>query len=236
MLIFFAFFGWEAFTHLSAEFRDPRRDVPRSTLLAVFLIAVLLVGVAVATVGTGTYGAAAVNRTVVARLIADPLGTTAGWLAAAALLIALATVNAVIAATSRLGYALARDGAFPRAFHRLSRQLIPATSVIFIGCYACAAVGVSYPAGWGAEDLLVVPNSLIIMTYVAGTAAGVRLLAGVHRFLAALATALCAALLPFAGISLLIPAAVTIAALAYRRLLGRRSGHNRARPQGTASE
>ena len=26
--IFFAFFGWEAITHLSAEFRDPARDVP----------------------------------------------------------------------------------------------------------------------------------------------------------------------------------------------------------------
>ena len=31
LLIFFAFFGWEAIAHLSAEFRDPRRDVVRAT-------------------------------------------------------------------------------------------------------------------------------------------------------------------------------------------------------------
>lgn len=28
--VFFAFFGWEAITRLSAEFKDPARDVPRS--------------------------------------------------------------------------------------------------------------------------------------------------------------------------------------------------------------
>ena len=35
VLLFFAFFGWEAITHLSAEFRDPTRDVPRATLISV---------------------------------------------------------------------------------------------------------------------------------------------------------------------------------------------------------
>ena len=62
VLIFFAVFGWEAIARLSAEFRDPSRDVPRSTLLSVGLITLLYVGVAAATVGTATYGAPDVNR------------------------------------------------------------------------------------------------------------------------------------------------------------------------------
>jgi amino acid efflux transporter len=41
VLIFFAVFGWEAIAQLSAEFRDPERDVPRSTLLSVGLIMLL---------------------------------------------------------------------------------------------------------------------------------------------------------------------------------------------------
>src|SRR5204862_5434049 len=57
-LIFFAAFGWEAIAQLSAEFRDPRRDVLRATAISVAIVTALYVGVAVATIGTGTYGAA----------------------------------------------------------------------------------------------------------------------------------------------------------------------------------
>lgn len=53
--IFFAFFGWEAICHLSAEFKNPARAVPRSTAMSVALITLLYVGIAVVTVGTGTF-------------------------------------------------------------------------------------------------------------------------------------------------------------------------------------
>jgi amino acid efflux transporter len=114
VLIFFAVFGWEAIARLSAEFRDPSRDVPRSTLLSVGLITLLYVGVAAATVGTATYGAPDVNRVAVALLLGNGIGIGAGTIAASmAVLISLATANAYVAATARLGYALARDRAFP---------------------------------------------------------------------------------------------------------------------------
>jgi amino acid transporter len=38
LLLFFACFGWEAVAHLSAEFKDPRRDVPRATFIAVGVV------------------------------------------------------------------------------------------------------------------------------------------------------------------------------------------------------
>jgi hypothetical protein len=47
-------------------------------------------------------------------------------------------------------------------------------------------------------------------------AAGVRLLAGPARLLAAVAALLCLAIIPFAGGSLLLPAALALAALSYR--------------------
>src|SRR5206468_7328923 len=62
LLLFFAFFGWEAITHLSAEFRDPARDVPRATLISVGLVTTIYVGVSLAVVGTGTYGEPDLNR------------------------------------------------------------------------------------------------------------------------------------------------------------------------------
>ena len=218
VLIFFAFFGWEAICHLSAEFHDPARDVVRSTLISVGVITVLFLGVAVATIGTGTYGSEEVDRTAVARLLADPLGTGVGVVAAGiAVLIALGTANAFVAATSRLAYALARDGMFPGRLGRVTPDGVPLPAVLAVGGYATACLVVATAAGWGAEDILVVPNALVIVVYLTGTAAGVRLLHGVRRVAAVIGSLLCLALLPFAGPGLVIPVLVAGAALLYRR-------------------
>ena len=216
VLLFFAFFGWEAIAQLAAEFRDPARDVPRSTAWSVAVVTVLYGGVAVATVATGTYGSPAVDRVAVGRLLADGLGLGAATVVGVmALLIALGTANAFVAATSRLGYALARDGAFPAALVALDARGVPGRAVATVGLYAGAGLILSYAAGWGAEHLLIVPNSLGLSTYVLGTAAGIRLLAGRARLWAAVSLLLCLAALPFAGASLALPAGVAVAALAY---------------------
>lgn len=218
VVIFFAFFGWEAITHLSEEFRDPARDVPRSTMISVGIITVLYVGVAVATIGTGTYGSDEVNRTVIARLLVGGFGGPVGTMTAIiAVLISLGTANAFVAATSRLGYALARDGAFPAPLARVNDQGVPAVAVLTVGGYAGLGVLVGFFAHWGPETLLVVPNSLVIITFLAAMAAGVRLLRGKDRVLAVIGMTLCAVLVPFSGVMVVIPVAIAVLALAYRR-------------------
>jgi amino acid efflux transporter len=221
VLLIFAVFGWEAIAQLSAEFENPERDVPRSTFLSVGVIAVLYVGVAVAVVGTSTYGGPTVNRVAVASLLGNAMGARVGAVASfMALVITLATINAYVAATSRLGYALARDGAFPGWLAALNKGGVPVCAVLAVGGYAACGMLLSYVVGWGPEDLLAVPTSLGLATYVVGTAAGVRLLAGRSRLLAAAAFLMCLAMLPFAGIFVLLPIAVALAALLYRRLAG----------------
>lgn len=225
VLIFFAFFGWEAIAHLSEEFRDPERDVPRSTALSVGVITLVYVGVVVATIGTGTYGSDETNRTVIARLLSDGAGSSAGQLTAViALLLALGTVNAFIATTSRLGYALARDGVFPAPLAKVTRDGVPLLAVLAVGGYAGVGLAVTYFAGWGPETLLVVPNSLVIVTYIVGMAAGVRLLPGKQRWMALFAGLLCLALVPFSGGVFVIPVTVAVLALAYHRWLRRPTG------------
>jgi amino acid efflux transporter len=219
ILLFVAFFGWEAITHLSAEFRDPARDVPRATFLAVFLVTAIYLGVAFAVVSTGTYGDPELDRVAVARVLSDSLGVGAEAVAAiAAVVITLGTTNAIIAATSRLGYALGRDGALPRALGRLDRRGVPEIAVAAVGTLAFGGLGLAYAEGWGAEKLLVVPNSLIMASYVIAMAAGTRLLEGRARGLALVGLLLCAAVAPFAGVSLVLPLSVGTAALVYKRL------------------
>ncbi|WP_305787960.1 APC family permease [Symbioplanes lichenis] len=217
VVIFFAFFGWEAITHLSEEFQDPARDVPRSTVISVALITALFAGVAVVTVGTGTYGTDELNRTVIARLLGGSSSSTVGALASTiALLIAVGTANAFVAATSRLGYALGRDRVFPRVFAAVSDRGVPLVSVLVVGGYAGACLLVSYLLDWGPELLLKVPTSLVILTYIAAMVAGVRLLSGARRIVAGAAALLCLVLLPFAGVALAIPVIVALLALTYR--------------------
>lgn len=219
VILFFAFFGWEAITHLSEEFRDPARNVPRSTFISVGLITVLFVGVSVVTIGTGTYGTDDLNRTVIARLLAGSSNSAVGAVAATiALLIALGTANAFIAATSRLGYALARDRVFPQPLAKLDGRGVPLVSVLVVGGYAIACLLVDYLPGWGPEQILVVPTSLVILTYIVAMLSGIRLLTGTRRVLAMVAALLCTALLPFAGVALVIPGVVVVLALTYLRL------------------
>ncbi|WP_166459289.1 APC family permease [Amycolatopsis pithecellobii] len=232
LLIFFAFFGWEAIAHLSEEFRDPARDVQRATILSVGLITLLFVGVVVATIGTGTYGSDDVNRTVIARLMSNGAGNAVGMLTAVlALLISLGTVNAFIATTSRLGYALARDGVFPAPLAKVDSGGVPRAAVLGVGAFAGVALLITYVANWGPETLLVVPNSLVIVTYVIGMAAGARLLSGVPRVLALFSAVLCLALLPFSGATIGVPVVVAALAIAYRRWLGRPGPDSMARTQ-----
>jgi amino acid efflux transporter len=219
VVLFFGFFGWEAITHLSSEFRDPARDVPRATFLSVILVTVIYLGVAFSVVATRTYGTTQLDRVAVAHVLADSFGINAKLVAAgAAVLITLGTANAFVAATSRLGYALARDRSLPRPLARLAHRGVPSTSIVIVGSIAGIGLLLAYLRHWGAEAFLVIPTSLVIVVYVVGMAAGVRLLARRARLIAIVATACCAGLLPFAGISLLIPITVAIAALTYRAL------------------
>jgi amino acid efflux transporter len=218
VLLFFAFFGWEAITHLSAEFRDPARDVRRATVLAAALVTAIYLGVAFAVVGTGTYGGDELDRVAVAHVLGATLGVGATWVAAAtALIITLGTTNAFVAATSRLGYALGRDGALPAQMAHVSRRYVPDVSIGVVGAIALGGLVLAYFEGWGAEAFLVVPNSLVIIVYIVAMAAGIRLLAGVAQVVAAAAALLCLAILPFVGLPLTIPLGVAAAALLYTK-------------------
>lgn len=222
VVIFFAFFGWEAICHLSAEFRDPAHAVPRSTAMSVGLITLLYVGIAVVTVGTRTYGDSEANTTSIARILGSSIGHAAGEFASViALLLCLGTANAFVASTSRLGYALSRDGVFPAPLTRLTTRQVPRTSVLVVGSWATTCLLLSYAANWDAETLLVIPDSLVIIVYLVTMASAIRLFRGTKRLLAVVATLMCCALVPFAGVVLVIPAGVAVIALLYRARYGR---------------
>ncbi|MDC7339738.1 amino acid permease [Streptomyces lydicus] len=113
-VLFFAFAGWEAASHLSGEFADPARDLPRVTRRTLAVITVLYLGLAVTTIGA-LGPAAARTDTPLTELLARSAGSAARPVAAAAaLFLTFGAVNSYLAGASRLGAALGRDGAAPR--------------------------------------------------------------------------------------------------------------------------
>jgi amino acid efflux transporter len=221
VMVFFSCFGWEAITHLSAEFRDPARDAVRATLFAVGVVTMVYLAVAVAVVGTGSYGRPEQDRVAVVALLGGADARAIG--ATAALLITTGTVNAFVAATSRLGYAL-----FPR-LGRVSSRGVPAAAVAAVGGIAGTALALAVWRGWGAEAYVVLPSSMGLTVYVVGCLAGVRLLRGWARLAAAVSALACAAIIPFAGRAIWAQLGIAVAALAWSLHRRHRAGPSPAR-------
>jgi amino acid efflux transporter len=101
--------------------------------------------------------------------------------------------------------------------------------VLLIGLFAEAGLLVSWLLGLDANFWLALPNTLVLLTYILGMAAGARLLAGRARALAVVSLLLCLVALPFAGVSLWPALLIALAALAYRWSRARR----RKQPQAS---
>ncbi|MFW5416386.1 amino acid permease [Nocardiopsis sp. CNT-189] len=220
--LFFAFAGWEAASHLSGEFADPGRDLPRVTLWTVAIVGVLYLGLALATVGVlGAEGAR--SQVPLLLLMEEAFGPVALALTSgAALLLTFGAINAYIASGARLGAALGRDGGFPRWFDDGTRAGdVPRRSLgVLAGC--CAVLGAATAAfGTDLDALLRGTASCLAAVTVTGTAAAVRLLPGRPlRACAVAASLLVGAVLLFTGALMALPLLLGACALLYVRFGG----------------
>lgn len=220
-LLVWCFVGWEAVTHLTAEFRHPARDVPRATTAAVVVVGLLYLTVAFATVTVLGPGAARTEAPL-GELMATGLGGNARVLAAAAALpLTLGVLNAYYAGAAKLGAALARDGALPGALARGSvAGEVPRRSLSLLSGLALAAVLLVVAFDVGVEPLVFLTTGLFVVVYAVGVAAAVRLLPrrSAARGAAKVALVVVAVLLVTYGPYLVWPLLVTGAALLYLRL------------------
>ncbi|APR39881.1 APC family permease [Paraburkholderia sp. SOS3] len=217
-LLVWSFAGWEAITHLAAEFRHPARDLPLATGIAVCVVGVLYMGVATASVLV--LGAAAgKSGAPLAELLATGLGGKVQVLAAAAaLLLTLGTMNAYFAGAAKLGAALGRDGALPAWFAAGSRAGdVPRRSLLVVAVLALIALCASVIAGVGPRPLVLLTTGSFVTVYALGTAAALRLLPkrSWARRCACVALVAVAALFAATGWYLLWPLAITGCALLY---------------------
>lgn len=228
VLLFFAFSGWEAIAPLAAEFRRPRHDIPRATVLAVALVSVLYLALAAATIGAHVYGKPELDSVSVALLFSSSLGgglgASAGVIAAViAVIVCLGTINAFIAGAARLAYGLAHERSAPVWLGKLDAHGVPTPGVWLIGVFAGCGIALTYFTNLSLDFWLALPNTLVLLTYILGMAAGVRLLRGAGRILAVATLIMCLAVLPFTGLALGPALLIALAAMGYRWLRLRRA-------------
>ncbi|MGV4988764.1 APC family permease [Streptomyces sp. NRAIS4] len=231
-LLVWSFAGWEAITHLAADFRRPARDLPRAAAVAVAVVGLLYLAVAVTSVLV-LGPAAGTSDAPLAELLALGIGGTVHVLAAAAaLLLTLGTMNAYFAGAAKLGAALGRDGALPAWLARGgSVGEVPRRSLAVVSGLSGLALAATAVVDVGPQPLVLLTTGSFVSVYALGTAAALRLLprGSLPHRCALLALVAVAALLVMTGWYLLWPLVVTAGALCYLRR--RRSTHP-VRPDG----
>lgn len=232
-VLFYAFSGWEAVSHLSAEFADARRHLRRVTVSTLIMIAVLYIGLAAVT--TGVLGAQnAASEVPLMLLLEDRIGSSGRIVTATAgVLLTFGAINAYIAGGARLGAALARDGALPRWLDTgtLAGQ-VPRRSlaVLAVLCALLAVVTVVYSIEL--DTLMRITSVCLAAVTMAGVMAAVKLIPrGALWWCAIISSVFIAVVLMFCGVLILVPIALAIASMISFHILGA----NRSRAVGVAT-
>ncbi|WP_459502976.1 APC family permease [Bacillus sp. C1] len=219
LFIFWSFFGWEAISSLAPEFKSPRkRNIIFSTGIAIVIIGFLYIGIAASVIGTKSYSIGFDNSTALVIVIKNTLGDQFAWLVGlVAFIICLGTTNAFIASMSRLGYSLGKEGFAPNYLRGLSKKShTPTNALIIVGFIAIIGLFISFFFHVSIDQLVLIPNSLGIVTYIVGTAAGIKLIKNrVGKISSALAFTCCVMVYPFIGDVIAIPIVVALICLTY---------------------
>nr|WP_319537757.1 amino acid permease [uncultured Methanospirillum sp.] len=220
-LIFWCFLGWEAISHVTEEFEDPRRDVLKGTIIASVLISILYLATVGAVIGTHSYGPG-ISEVSLIHLIGIAAGQNGMFITGfVTLFITIAPSIAYIGAASRLAYTLAQNGSAPQRLSLLSRRYsTPVGGLLFLMvCFA--VILLVYSTGIvSLATLIQIPNATFILTYLGGSAAGLVLLkeSGLGRIVSGISFLLTGAILFFVGWAIVWPVLVTIAWWIYRTI------------------
>lgn len=176
-VIFWCFIGWEAISHISGEFENPKRDAVLGTLIAAVIISSLYFLTAFVVIGTHSYGPALSDVSLM-HIITTSFGQSGAFIAGlAALFICMAPAIAYIGAASRLAYSLATNGFAPKFMARRSEKFqTPLGGLLFLsGCFTILILVFSTRIVT-LSTVIQIPSGSFILTYIGGCAAGIFLL------------------------------------------------------------
>ncbi|MDP3208730.1 MAG: amino acid permease, partial [Rhodoglobus sp.] len=212
-LFVWAFAGWEAVTHIAAEFRNPRRTIPLATAIAIVVVGVSYLALQFVTVGVESNR----SRVPLIDLVAVSVpGVGPIVVAIIAAVVAVGVLNAYVPAFGNLAASLGRDGHLPRWFAKgaepgqVPRRALALVAVVELGYFALFTW-----RGFELTPFILIHTSCMVAVYAVGMVAAVRLLSKFSAgwWMAVTSVVLVAGLLVLAGPNLLVPGALAVVAL-----------------------
>ncbi|MEU9101626.1 amino acid permease [Streptomyces sp. NPDC048361] len=226
LICFFGFIGWENAAPIAEEVRDPARTFPRGILCAVCVVGVLYFAMALTVALTLPADQnTAEGLTGFTRLLRIATGAdhaTSGYLVASVLLVL--TTNAWCLGTSRVVFALAREGIVPRGLSRVSpRTGTPSRAVLALVPGYSLTLGLLVATDSNESVLIKASSAAYLLVFLLAFLSAVRLVrTGPMRWTNYLVTAVTVLMLPFMGVSIGYAAGMfAVAALGEFWLTGR---------------
>jgi APA family basic amino acid/polyamine antiporter len=218
--IFFAYAGFARVAIVADEIDEPRKNVPRATLMSIFISTVIYLLVAVAAVGGAGFKVLAKSGSPLADAIsAMGLGfgsrlVALGGLAAAGT-VALASVFGI----SRLAQVMARDGELPGVFADADRKTGAPRNAILLG--GAAMLGLAFSADL--PHIAYISSFSLLLYYAAMNLSGLRAFKGRIRFVTALGFISCLVLMvSLPPLAWIVGAAIlAVGAVYYKLAVGR---------------
>lgn len=165
-LCLFSYLGVESASVAAAQVSDPRRNVPRATIIGTALAAVVYMLSLVTVFGVVPHEELVSSSAPFAA--SAELMSGASWIGALVALVVVVSgfgaLNGWSMLSAEMPRAAARDGLFPRRFDRLSSRGVPVFGLLTSGGLASLLVIGSHLGSTGIE----VFNTLILMTGIAG--------------------------------------------------------------------
>jgi amino acid efflux transporter len=200
-LIFWSYLGYENVSNVAGEFRNPERDFHRSILGSVLLVGLLYIAMAFVTIGTLAYKTGG-SVAPFAAIFSNVFGSY-GAIATSviAIFIIFGTINVYTAGMSRVIYAAAGDGSFPKTLtHIDEKNSVPDRSLIMLSGSSFIMLSAYYFLKVDLKTALLIPSSAAIIIYILGSAAGIKLLPGKKgKALSWISLVFSASILPFVG-------------------------------------
>jgi basic amino acid/polyamine antiporter, APA family len=134
-IIFFAFIGFNTIAIMAEEIKDPEKNVPRAILGAFAVCTLLYIGVSIVAVGIVNWqllGTSSAPLEFALKTVTDNIFVLK-FIAISALFATTSVIMASIMGGSRALFAMARQGVLPKRLSAISRQNVPAITILLCG-------------------------------------------------------------------------------------------------------
>jgi len=190
--IFFAYAGFARVAIVADEIKDPRKNVPRATLLSIFISTGIYFLVAVAAVGgAGSKLLAGSGSPLAAAMESMGLRFGAGLVALGGLAATGTVALASVLGISRLAQVMARDGELPGFIGRSSRRRsVPRNAILIAGAAMLVLAFVS-----DLPHIAYISSFSLLLYYAALNLSGLKVLKGRMRLVTGLGLLSCLVLM-----------------------------------------